>query len=279
MKKNIFLGLILLNVVPVFASYDGGENGTVAQSRGIRAILWSWVPAKRYVANQTVYGVAGGCGAYTAAHCAGASDGWLRWIGLGGLCGGLWLGGRTYRSLDRETGALEQRAATAEEQAAVRQTAVNRLNIENGRLQGQREAAQQLADQRQVTINIQNETIVGLREDVASARGAQALAEGEFKEAVDGIKKNTGLHAIAFLGVAYTKNETDKLLLKAPYIGEKERSEQVEILNRQQHAFRSTASFMMRTQPEISAETLAMLPEAFMLAERAFPVVSASAQE
>lgn len=279
MKKNILLSLILLNVVPVFASYDGGENGTVAQSRGIRAILWSWVPAKRYVANQTVYGVAGGCGAYTAAHCAGASDGWLRWIGLGGLCGGLWLGGRTYRSLDRETGALEQRAATAEEQAAARQTAIDGLNIEKGRLQGQREAAQRLANERQATINTQNEEIVGLREDVANARGAQALAEGEFKEAIDGIKKNTGLHAIAFLGTAYTRNETDKLLLSAPYIDEEKRSAQVEILNRQQHAFRSTARFMMRTQPEISADTLAMLPETFMPTERVFPVAAAPAQK
>lgn len=150
MKKNILLGLMLLSVAPVFsADVEAAGVPAVAQRGGICGFIWSCVPAQRYLGNQALYATAGGGAAYTAAHCSGAfQDSWLRWIGLGGLCTGLYIGNRHYRSAEHETGVLTQRATGAEVLAAERQrtiveqnTALLQAATERGQIVGERNAA------------------------------------------------------------------------------------------------------------------------------------------
>ena len=65
------------------------------------------------------------------------------------------------------------------------------------------------------------------------------------------IKTNTGLHALAFLGVSYTKNETDELLLSSPYIPEDKKKQQLANINRQQKALRATAQILLNKSSNV----------------------------
>ena len=227
MKKNILLGLMLISAVPAFSA-DGGENGGLAAAArpgGIRGWVATILPMK-YVTHQTVYATAGGCGAYTAAHCAGSSDGWLGWIGLGGLCGGLYLGNRHYQSAERELGGLQvtaNRVPGLEDNVAT-------LTTENGVLEGQRDTA-----------------------------------VGEFRDSINTIKASTGLHAITFLGTAHTSNESSKLLLQAAAgDGAEARAAHIDLLTRQQAAFVATGQFMLATDGgDIGPEVRRALPLEF----------------
>ncbi len=269
MKKNIFLGLMLLSLAfSVEASLESGEK---EQPRSFRAMLWSWVPAKRYVTHQTIYGVAGGGAAYTAAHCTGASDGWLGWIGLGGLCGGVWLGNRQYRSLEEERGELRGERNAAQRRATGLENEVRGLHVTNtqliaanGVLEGERNTQRDLAANRQRTIERQNVAITGLHEDVAAANARSEQAEGEFKVSIDSIKKQTGLHAIAHLGAAYTNNRSHQLNLKKYVAEDDEIKNHVELLKQQNVAYVATAQHLLASQgAEIGGEVRMALPSEF----------------
>lgn len=197
MKKNILLGLMLLSAVPVFSA--DLESGGSMSTRSSRARSWiSAVLPMKYVTHQTVYATAGSCGAYTVAHCAGSSDGWLRCIGLGGLCSGLYLGNRHYRSAEHETGILTGARDAAQQLAAdrltaigLRDTAIGNLRRDNGVLEGERNAANNrviAADQRL--------TVESQRHATAEAESALRIQElsGTVAEGLGEVQRTLGVN-------------------------------------------------------------------------------------
>lgn len=111
MKKNIFLGFILISAIPIFAA-DGGENAGIAPAQqhvGLRGWFGDLFNT-RFIKHQIVHTAAGIGAVFSLGYLSGLFDGSeksLKFLAAGGGIAGYRYGRSQYESQNFEMGRLE----------------------------------------------------------------------------------------------------------------------------------------------------------------------------